>query len=84
MVAACLAGESAASEVDGVPVVGDFDAAADVVGNVNAGTVAVLSCPEMDGVKPARLPGSWRRREPIFASPATSVLIPCNAPAAAG
>lgn len=50
MVAAWLAGESAASEVDGVPVVGDFDDAADIVRNVNAGTVVVQSCPEMDGV----------------------------------
>jgi exopolysaccharide biosynthesis polyprenyl glycosylphosphotransferase len=51
VVAACLPGDSAASEVAGVPVVGDLDAAASVVRNLNAGTVAVLSCPEMDGVK---------------------------------
>ena len=51
VVAACLAGESAPSEVAGVPVVGDLDDAASVVRNFNAGTVAVLSCPEMDGVK---------------------------------
>jgi exopolysaccharide biosynthesis polyprenyl glycosylphosphotransferase len=51
VVAACLPGESAASEVAGVPVVGDLDATADVVRNLNAGTVAVLSCPEMDGIK---------------------------------
>lgn len=51
VVAACLAGESAPNEVDGVPVVGDLDDAASVVRNLNAGTVAVLSCPEMDGVK---------------------------------
>ncbi len=50
MVAACLAGESA-DEVAGVPVVGDLDDTASVVRNLNAGTVAVLSCPEMDGVK---------------------------------
>jgi exopolysaccharide biosynthesis polyprenyl glycosylphosphotransferase len=51
VVAACLAGESTATEVDGVPVVGDLDDAAIVVRNINAGTVAVLSCPEMDGLK---------------------------------
>ncbi|HEY1818977.1 MAG TPA: sugar transferase [Trebonia sp.] len=51
VVAVCLAGAYAASEVDGVPVVGDLDDAAGVVRNLNAGTVAVLSCPEMDGVK---------------------------------
>jgi exopolysaccharide biosynthesis polyprenyl glycosylphosphotransferase len=51
VVAACLAGESTATEVRGVPVVGDIDATASVVRNLNAGTVAVLSCPEMDGMK---------------------------------
>ena len=51
VVAACLAGDSGAVEVAGVPVVGDLDDAASVVRNVHAGTVAVLSCPEMDGVK---------------------------------
>jgi len=37
--------------VAGVPVVGDLEDTASVVRNLNAGTVAVLSCPEMDGVK---------------------------------
>jgi exopolysaccharide biosynthesis polyprenyl glycosylphosphotransferase len=51
VVAACLAGESAVREVAGVPVVGDLDDTASVVRNLSAGTVAVLSCPEMDGMK---------------------------------
>jgi exopolysaccharide biosynthesis polyprenyl glycosylphosphotransferase len=51
VVAACLPGKSTTAEVAGVPVVGALDDAADVVRNLNAGTVAVLSCPEMDGVK---------------------------------
>ena len=51
VVAACLAYQSSATEVAGVPVVGDLDDAASVVRNIKAGTVAVLSCPEMDGVK---------------------------------
>jgi exopolysaccharide biosynthesis polyprenyl glycosylphosphotransferase len=51
VVAVCLAGESAVNEIAGVPVVGALDDAASVVRNINAGTVAVLSCPEMDGVK---------------------------------
>ncbi len=51
VVAACLADEPLLSEVAGVPVVGDLDDAAAVVRNLNAGTVAVLSCPEMDGMK---------------------------------
>ncbi len=51
VVAACLADESGVSEVAGVPVVGDLDDTASVVRNLNASTVAVLSCPEMDGLK---------------------------------
>jgi exopolysaccharide biosynthesis polyprenyl glycosylphosphotransferase len=51
VVAACLAGECDVNEVAGVPVVGELDDTASVVRNLNAGTVAVLSCPEMDGVK---------------------------------
>jgi exopolysaccharide biosynthesis polyprenyl glycosylphosphotransferase len=51
VVAACLAGTSAASEVAGVPVVGGLDDTADVVRRCGADSVAVLSCPEMDGVK---------------------------------
>lgn len=51
VVAACLVGESDMIEVAGVPVVGDLDDAASVVRNLHAGTVAVLSCPEIDGIK---------------------------------
>jgi exopolysaccharide biosynthesis polyprenyl glycosylphosphotransferase len=51
VVAACLAGDAAPGEVAGVPVVGDLDDAASAVQKFSAGTVAVLSCPEMDGVK---------------------------------
>jgi exopolysaccharide biosynthesis polyprenyl glycosylphosphotransferase len=51
VVAACLPYESTATEVAGVPVVGDLEDAASVVRNIRAGTVAVLSCPEIDGLK---------------------------------
>jgi exopolysaccharide biosynthesis polyprenyl glycosylphosphotransferase len=51
VVAACVPGDSSASEVAGVPVVGDLDGTAEVVRNLGAATVAVLSCPEMDGIK---------------------------------
>jgi exopolysaccharide biosynthesis polyprenyl glycosylphosphotransferase len=51
VIAACLPGEYSGTEVAGVPVVGSLDDTASVVRNLNAGTVAVLSCPEMDGVK---------------------------------
>ena len=71
VVAACLAGKSAASEVAGVPVVGGLDATADVVRNIEAGTVAVLSCPEMDGIKLRTL--AWeleKTRTDLYVAPA--------------
>ncbi|MBO0825160.1 MAG: sugar transferase [Actinobacteria bacterium] len=55
VIAACLAGGSRATEVAGIPVVGELDDTADVVRRCGADTVAVLSCPEMDGVKLRRL-----------------------------
>jgi exopolysaccharide biosynthesis polyprenyl glycosylphosphotransferase len=51
VVAACLADGSTVSEVAGVPVFGDFDRTTAAVRSIGAGTVAVLSCPEIDGVK---------------------------------
>jgi exopolysaccharide biosynthesis polyprenyl glycosylphosphotransferase len=51
VVAVCLPSTSIANQVAGVPVIGDLDEAANVVRKVEAGTVAVLPCPEMDGVK---------------------------------
>jgi exopolysaccharide biosynthesis polyprenyl glycosylphosphotransferase len=51
VIAACLTGESEVIRVAGVPVMGGIDATADVVRHLGAGTVAVLSCPELDGVK---------------------------------
>jgi exopolysaccharide biosynthesis polyprenyl glycosylphosphotransferase len=51
VVAACLAGGTAATEVAGVPVVGDLSDTADVVRRCGAETVAVLSCPEMNGTQ---------------------------------
>jgi exopolysaccharide biosynthesis polyprenyl glycosylphosphotransferase len=51
VVAACLAGGTAATEVAGVPVVGDLGDTADVVRRCGAETVAVLSCPEMNGTQ---------------------------------
>jgi exopolysaccharide biosynthesis polyprenyl glycosylphosphotransferase len=51
VVAACLTGESFATEVAGVPVIGDLDDTPDVVRRCGAQTVAVLSCPEIDGVR---------------------------------
>jgi exopolysaccharide biosynthesis polyprenyl glycosylphosphotransferase len=51
VVAACLAGNTSTTAVEGVPVVGDLDDAAEVVRRSGAATVAVLPSPEMDGVK---------------------------------
>jgi exopolysaccharide biosynthesis polyprenyl glycosylphosphotransferase len=51
VIAACLVGQSAATEVSGVPVVGDLDDTAEVVRRSGAATVAVMPSPEMDGLK---------------------------------
>lgn len=51
-------GDDAISEVEGVPVMGDFADAARVVEFANAETVAVLACPEMDGTALRRL--AWQ------------------------
>nr|WP_081639784.1 sugar transferase [Actinomadura flavalba] len=63
IVAVCLppmlaSGDDAVREVEGVPVLGEFGDAAAVVGQVGADSVAVLSCPEMDGVALRRL--AWQ------------------------
>ncbi len=47
-----------AAEVEGCPVLGSFTGAADAAALVGAATVAVLACPEMDGVELRRL--AWR------------------------
>ena len=50
--AACLAGRHACSaRSPGVPVFGGLDQRADAVGSLGADTVAVLACPEMNGVR---------------------------------
>jgi exopolysaccharide biosynthesis polyprenyl glycosylphosphotransferase len=63
IVAACLpamlaTGEDAVAEVEGVPVVADFTGVARVVETTRACTVAVLACPELDGVALRRL--AWQ------------------------
>lgn len=50
VVAACVAG-SESQEVAGVPVVGGFGDVSTAVRRCGADTVAVLSCPEIDGIK---------------------------------
>ncbi|MFG2007334.1 sugar transferase [Spirillospora sp. NPDC048911] len=46
------------STVEGVPVLGDFGQTAKVVEQIGADSVAVLACPEMDGVALRRL--AWQ------------------------
>ncbi|HEY7484481.1 MAG TPA: sugar transferase [Streptosporangiaceae bacterium] len=63
IVAVCLptalsSGDDAVKEVEGVPVLGDFGDAALVVNSIGADSVAVLACPEMNGVALRRL--AWQ------------------------
>jgi exopolysaccharide biosynthesis polyprenyl glycosylphosphotransferase len=51
-------GAAAIHDVENVPVMGDFAEAALVVDSTGADTVAVLACPEMDGVALRRL--AWQ------------------------
>jgi exopolysaccharide biosynthesis polyprenyl glycosylphosphotransferase len=51
VVAACVTGSPATGEIAGVPVIGDLASVPEVVRRFGADTVAVLSCPEMSGVR---------------------------------
>ena len=51
VVGACVAQASECSEVAGVPVYGGLDDVPAAVRNMGADTVAVLACPEMDGLR---------------------------------
>jgi len=51
VVGACVAQPSEGAEVAGVPLYGGLDDVAAAVRNCGADTVAVLACPEMDGIK---------------------------------
>ncbi|WP_030165469.1 sugar transferase [Spirillospora albida] len=55
---ALVSGDDAVAEVEGVPVLGDFGQAAAVAERIGADSVAVLACPEMDGVALRRL--AWQ------------------------
>nr|WP_233515086.1 sugar transferase [Marinitenerispora sediminis] len=54
----CDEADGGLDEVDGRPVYGDFAAVPDVVEVTGADTVAILSCPELDGVELRRL--AWQ------------------------
>ena len=51
VVGACLAGGSMLHEIAGVPVYGGLSSVTDTVGHLGADTVAVLACPEMNGIR---------------------------------
>ena len=51
VVAACLPGRAVLDEIAGVPVCGGLGSVSAAVGMFGADTVAVLACPEMNGVR---------------------------------
>jgi exopolysaccharide biosynthesis polyprenyl glycosylphosphotransferase len=51
VVGACVAGVPAADEIAGVPVAGELDGVSAAVRRLGADTVAVLTCPEIDGIR---------------------------------
>ena len=51
VVGACLAGGTMLGEIAGVPVLGGLTNVTTAVGNLGADTVAVLACPEMNGIR---------------------------------
>lgn len=71
VVAACLPAGPEILDVDGVPVLGGFADVADVVTEVNADTVAILACPELDGAALRRIAwGLEDARTDLFVAPA--------------
>jgi len=55
VVGACLAGGSMLHEIAGIPVYGGLDSVTNAVGQFGADTVAVLACPEMNGMRLRKL-----------------------------
>jgi exopolysaccharide biosynthesis polyprenyl glycosylphosphotransferase len=72
VVAACLPyGPAQRLDVDGVPVLGDFGDVPQVVDKVEADAVAVLACPELDGIALRRLAwGIESKGADLFVAPA--------------
>jgi exopolysaccharide biosynthesis polyprenyl glycosylphosphotransferase len=61
VVGACLAGRTTLDEIDGVPVFGGLGSVSAAVHQVGADTVAVLACPEMNGIRLREL--AWELEE---------------------
>jgi exopolysaccharide biosynthesis polyprenyl glycosylphosphotransferase len=71
IVNACLVDDTGLTEIQGVPVIGDLSAVAQVADQTGVDTVAVLACPELDGVALRRL--SWQLEKEgtdLFVAPA--------------
>jgi exopolysaccharide biosynthesis polyprenyl glycosylphosphotransferase len=71
VVNACLPDRASRTEIEGIPVMGSFSEVAQVAGDTGADTVAVLACPEMDGLALRRL--AWeleRERTDLCVAPA--------------
>jgi len=67
VVNACVADYTELTEIEGVPVTGGFDDAARVAASTGADMVAVLACPEMDGLALRRLAWELERTAPTCA-----------------
>jgi exopolysaccharide biosynthesis polyprenyl glycosylphosphotransferase len=61
VVGACLAGRSMLMQIEGVPVFGGLGNVSAAVSGLGADTVAVLSCPEMSGIRLREL--AWELEE---------------------
>jgi exopolysaccharide biosynthesis polyprenyl glycosylphosphotransferase len=61
VVAACLAGRVGLKEIAGVPVLGGLGSVSTAIAQFGADTVAVLACPEMNGVRLREL--AWELEE---------------------
>jgi exopolysaccharide biosynthesis polyprenyl glycosylphosphotransferase len=73
IVAACVPGGGGGGgiDIDGVDVLGDFGDVAQVVAKAQADSVAILACPELDGVALRRLAWSLEtQRTDLYVAPA--------------
>ncbi|WP_113705308.1 sugar transferase [Nonomuraea lactucae] len=71
VVGACLPADRMDVDLDGIPVLGSFGEVADAAARVRADAVAVLACPEMDGIALRRLAWSLEsERTDLFVAPA--------------
>ncbi|MBN6054708.1 sugar transferase [Nonomuraea sp. RK-328] len=71
VVGACLPPDRMDDDLEGIPVLGSFGEVSEAVARVGADAVAVLTCPEMDGVALRRLAWSLEtERTDLFVAPA--------------